>query len=285
VSEPLAQGWSKIVDEKFRESALLDELRTLGFKTRDELHAAFDDPHNQPKMVEAIQRAQEAIGDYDRLGPVEKDVLRHAIFFYTWLKVSARLSKMYVTERPVQSAAIAHLGQIGEQKQRQELGPVPSFAEPVFKVGGSKAHPITSNASALNVFTAADMTKSLINFVKGDHAQSGYQIADNLSPFFSLAVTAVTGRDPFTQAPTHGNIGNVALNQLTAGLPQVALKQRLDRATLRPDREVLHVHAEASPRPVRAWPARPARTQPRRREMSWRRRSTSPGSRLRNARG
>jgi hypothetical protein len=138
-------------------------------------------------MVEAIQRAREAIGDYDRLGAVEKDVVRHAIFFYTWLKVSARLSKMFLVDRPIQSAAITNLGKLGEQKQREELGSLPSFAEPLFKVAGSKEHPIVSNASALNVFTAADLTKALINFARGEHNKSGYQIADNLSPFFSLA--------------------------------------------------------------------------------------------------
>lgn len=229
-SEPLAHAWSKIVDEKFRESALLHELQELGFKTRDELHAAFDDPHNQPRMVEAIQRARESIGDYDRLGPVEKDIVRHAIFFYTWLKVSTRLSKMFLVDRPIQSAGIVNLGKLGEQKQREELGDLPSYMAPLFKVAGSKEHPVVSNASALNVFTAADLTKSLLNFARGEHNQSGYQVADNLSPFFSLAVAAITGRDPFTQRELHGNLGDVALNQLTGGLPQVALRKRLERA-------------------------------------------------------
>ena len=75
--------------------------------------------------------------DHERLGALERDIVRRAIFVYPWVRGATLYAGHFLTEHPVQAAVAGQLAKQAEAKQAAELGSVRGYAAGLFRVGGS----------------------------------------------------------------------------------------------------------------------------------------------------
>ena len=185
--------------------------RRAGIKTADDFKQMLHDAANQDELTPARRAKVDAIAKdgnrgsiaYDRLGPFEKSVLRRAIWFYPWIKGATIYAGRTILEHPIKSAAIAALGQQGRKVAQRELGNVPSYAEGIFKVGGSKGMPLTVNPTTLSPFsTPADVEKVASSWKHPGQATSN--LASMASPGATILDELATGHDPQTGTPLKG---------------------------------------------------------------------------------
>jgi hypothetical protein len=225
----LARVWSALVDTGFRRSSFLYEARRAGFKSAEDLERLTSDAALREQFVSIARRANREIIDYGRLGPFEREIVRRLVFFMPWLKGSTIYAARMVGEHPVIAAFVGQLGELGLETRMDELGPVPSFAEGIFKVGQRGKTPLVANPASVSILqTPAQLAETAREFLGGD-VRPAFELSNLFTPVPAAVSTAVSGRDPFTGYvyPTSRSRVGVALEQLYGGLPQVTLAQRL----------------------------------------------------------
>lgn len=210
----MAELWQKPVDTPFRLNAFFYEARKQGFKTPAQIKALFDD---EPKLLRVAREANGAIIDYSRLGPFEQNVIRRVIFFYPWVKGSSTYAGRFLAEHPYQAALAGQIGKQGAAKDAAELGPLPSYAEGLFKVGDRNGMPLVVNPNSAGVLqTPAQLGKAIAE-LGSQHPGEAFQLAQNLTPAAVAALALLTnygatrGQSPISNAKS----------QLVGGLPLV----------------------------------------------------------------
>lgn len=223
-----------IIDLIPRRASFLHEARRAGYKldpkTGDfDLRKLLQDAESghegaKQQLDMIVARAKDAIVDYDRMGPLEKQVFRRIIFFYPWLRGSTRYTFRFIAEHPAQAMTIALMYEHAKAQADAKLGKRPYYASLVF--------PISTETVGLKVpFTGADvgldkvvgthawkqaglpMTFSLrqlltpastlevfgdsISFLSGMDRASAGAMASHLVPVLAAGETALTGYDPF----------------------------------------------------------------------------------------
>ena len=218
--------WSEFVDTPFRRAAFIHEARRMGFKTPEQMRALIMEERYRGDIGEIGQRARDAIIDYERLGPLERDLVRRVLFVYPWIKGSTYYGVQFLRDHPIQAAVFTKIGQQGASQAEQELGPMPAWAQGTFKVGGSQDQPLTINPAAASNFGTPIQVAQTIGSLFGDVEQS-QNIGEMTSPVFQSALEASFSKDFFSGRDLKGSWPQKFGGQIVKGLPQVLLYQRL----------------------------------------------------------
>lgn len=219
--------WSYFVDDLFRRASFLHEARIRGIKTDAQLREFLDNPSHRGDLGEIGQRARDAIIDYERLGPYERDLIRRAIFVYPWVKGSTYYAGQFFRDHPILAGVFAKIGQEGKETADRELGPLPAWAEGSFKVGGSEDVPYVVNPSAISPFsTPMQVVATGMGELFGGGERS-QQIGEMTNPLLQSVIEASVKRDLFTGRTLEGSFPRVLGSQITRGLPQWLLYQRI----------------------------------------------------------
>lgn len=221
-----ADFWSKFVDIPFRRAAWSHEARRQGFKGKAAQQALIEDPRYAGKLAEITQRARDAIVDYERMGAVERDVIRRILFVYPWVKGSTYYAVQFFRDHPVQAAVFAAIAQEGNRRSTEELGPMPAWARGSFKVFEKDGKPYVVNPAAISPFSTP---ASVLATARGGFGQveRSENIGEMTAPVFQAGVEAAFGRDLFTGRELEGGYGERFAKQLGKGLPQATLYRRL----------------------------------------------------------
>lgn len=228
----MANLWGKGVDTPFRRAAFLHEAYRLGYKTDTELTDLLLNPAKRDDLVHAAQRANRSIIDYGRIGPLEREIVKHVVFFYPWVKGSTLYAGHFLTEHPTQALAAADIGNQQISRTQRELGAGPSYlAEAgLFKTGGTSGTPMVSNPQAAAILgTPAELAQSALDLFSSH--PTAPSLLQNLTPAVGSALAAFgTHRDPLTDRQLTGSPLSQFKGQLVNNLPQVTLARRLKQA-------------------------------------------------------
>jgi hypothetical protein len=221
-----------VLDTPYRRAALVHELRRQGIKGHKETELALQDlaqwRHEHPKLVpqgnthrsnelpsvlrreanarkglEAGLRSNQAMINYDALGPFGKKAKDFA-FFAPWLKGSSLFLGHYLRDNPIQAAIYSQLGAQGSKVERKALGKQPSFAEGDFKVGernvpGLGRVPLVVNPSSAAINTQpVEIGKTLAAVAGLTPTTPGNDVPGYLQPTLYSSLAALTHKDPFT---------------------------------------------------------------------------------------
>jgi hypothetical protein len=225
--------WSKHADAPFRFNSIAYEAAKAGYRTPEEFAGMLNKMQN-PEGLSAEEAAQlddiakranrEAIA-YNRLNQTEKRLLSRAIWFYPWVSGSTRFAMNTLLEHPLKSATIGTAGLQGREAQARDLGPLPSFAQGLFKVGGSAAQPLVENLSTVSPFsTPANVLETILHANKPTQAEQGSQY---LNPALAAVSRALFHLDEYGAPSKKGTLHNIAAG-FGASTPEVAFLQGLN---------------------------------------------------------
>lgn len=219
-SQAVGRTMSHGVDTPARRAAFLYEAAKAGFGSPEKLRALLEDEANAHTLGEVAQRAKEAIVDYGELSPTERALIRRLVFVYPWQKGAVKYAGHFLRDHPVQAAAVGALGAIGAKANQEKLGPVPSYLQGSFDVGGRLVNP-----AGVNFFQTPGQTGAAIGgYLTGNQAAPTGQ--DFLAPFPALAVALLTKRDSLGR-PLTGNIGSKLEKTLVEPSPAAMLIRAL----------------------------------------------------------
>lgn len=216
-------------DLVFRRAAFVHEARRYGFKSNADIKRLLYDRDKHELLTEVAGRARSAIVDYERLSPFERTAVRRAFFVWPWVKGATLYAGHFVSEHPIQAAALAQLAKEGKEQADKDLGPMPSYARGVFKVGGTGRRPTIVNPSGIFPFsTPAQLGRTIATAVtgKGGRADMPFEL---ISPLIGATVETAQGRSSFTGGPVEPGIGGLLKNLAEGSAPGV-LRQQLTRA-------------------------------------------------------
>jgi len=242
LDERVGHAFGKVVDDPYRFSALIHELRRAGIPARDiqKLHDAAEvfrtqtlkNPgmkHNSAafdKLNETSRRGQRAIVDYGRMGKASK-WLRDFIFIYPWVKGAIHYTAQFPMEHPYQTFAATAVAKEGK-KHSGLHGRLPSFEQGSFVVGhrdvkGLGKVPLVVNPRYVNTVTQpfdtfGSAATAFHGLIPGMPAGSRYKsIADVLQPLLGDALDQYNKTGQF-------NFGSL-LNTVWASSPPARLYQ------------------------------------------------------------
>lgn len=170
-------------------------------------------------LVEATRRAKKSLVEFDNMTPFEKNMLRHVIFVYPWVRGSAVWSIRAILEHPAKADLLAHLGE-EEMQNDPILQNAPSWFKRIgyFPVGWTHdGQPKVVNPTSINTFsTFGDLLNVVTAATAGDQFSS---LSDLFGPAATFLTHAATGRDEYGNRYPDGQWFGAAKDML-AGLPQ-----------------------------------------------------------------
>lgn len=224
VDEAAGRAFGKILDDPWRASAAVHELRKQGVGTnsieqalQDARQAAaqspglasaahphqlsFDSPNpaasaSLKKAVVASRRSNRAMIDYGRMSENER-ILRDYLFLYPWVKGSTAYSLQFPLQHPYATTAFTQMS--NEGKKRTGLPKQVGFARGSFKVGertmpGLGKVPIVVNPRNAGIFTQTPDTVSklaaLLPSVTGIHPSKFNDPSEITLPLYSAILSA-----------------------------------------------------------------------------------------------
>ena len=257
VNNTLGQWINMGVDLVPRRAAWMHEARRAGYKSKEQirglLRAADEGDERAIEDMRLIAyRANDAIVDYERMSPLERQITSRLIFFYPWLKGASRWSMRFILEHPVQAIGLMLAAEHAYTYQQQQLGDVPHYEAwdvPVatkalgFQLGvpgiyeGREladlsdvfgdhtwvkgGYPMVVDARQLMTFsTPIELFRAAYGLVTGN--PNTPQFIDNLTPFLSNSITTLQGYDSFRHKEVPVSM-KTWLAQAHEGLPQVRL--------------------------------------------------------------
>lgn len=241
----VADFWNRIADRDERVASFIYYADRLGYKTPEARNALLTDPAHRADLVEATRRGNKALVEFDNLLPVEKNVLRHLIFVYPWVRGSAVWSLRAVLEHPMKTDILSHLGR-EEMTDDPLLKNAPAWFKRIgyFPVGWTHSGlPKVVNPTSVNTFSTLG---DLLNVGKAGAEGDPYaSFSDLLGPAATFGIHAATGRDQYgNKYPGSQVLG--AMKELLNGLPQLAPSNRKGSKPVKPfdvrDRASLEAH-------------------------------------------
>lgn len=194
-----------IADRYPRLASFAHEAAKAGYKTSADIDALIaaarkGTPGAMRQLDLITRRAVDAVGDFERLGPVEKNTLARWLFVYPWLKAATRLTYRMPLDHPWQSIAFGAAGYELKERSDRMLGDRPHYAEweiPIPGMVDENGNPYTFNISRLFPWeTPASIVRAGISASTGLEPQ-GPQALDLLQPTIQAGISAITGRDDF----------------------------------------------------------------------------------------
>lgn len=208
-----------LVDVVPRRAAFLFEARRAGFTSARAIHELLNDPAHMDALVRIAREATGEIIDYQRLGPLERGAIRRVLFLYPWTKGSTVYAGRFLREHPVDAAALGQFGQQQAQRDQSELGPLPSYLQGIFKVGGSPETPLIVNPQAISPFgTPAQVVKTIVGLMDQNPGEA-YRLSQFLVPLLQAEQQG---------AQQHrGSAAGNLVHGMYESLPPVMLEKRL----------------------------------------------------------
>lgn len=180
--QKIAGGWSKVIDAPFRRASFLYEADRLGYKTPQQIARLLIDESEQPQLVTVARQANERLIDYASLTPREREFVRRIVFVYPWIKGSTKYAGHFLKEHPVQAGVYGQAGAQAHERAQQELGPLPSYLEGIFKVGGTKEYPQVVNPAAAQIFQTPAQVGSAIGAAVTGHPSRAAEASGFATP-------------------------------------------------------------------------------------------------------
>lgn len=224
----VGKQYGRLVDEPFRVNSFLYEAGQMGYRTASEVKALLREPKNAEDLRAVTNRANEAIINYERMGPGEEALARRLILFYPFIKGASRYANYFFKEHPGAAAIQQNVGELGRSEQERLLGALPSWASSLIPYGGSRNFPLTGNPISTGILSEpADITKSALQLV-GPHPIGDMAFAGNLAPVESALLTALTlGKWTSLQHKPGQNVPQLVWQELAGGLPPQTLAHRI----------------------------------------------------------
>lgn len=222
ISGPLTEAMTSVADRPFRRAAFLHEARRAGYRKLDDVKALLDEATTNDTKLREVSRlaanAQEEIVRFStRLSEVEQTYLRNLLFIYSWTEGASRYGARFPLAHPVQFAASAQLGKIGEEHVAETLGDISDFLRGWVPVGMDESgNPLLSNATFLTPLgTGLDVGQAAAGAAKvltgGDFNRFAQEdVVDLLNPLGRSYLEARAGGRSFPE--TMGQ--NIALSRL-----------------------------------------------------------------------
>lgn len=226
----LADKYGKLIDDPFRFSAFIHEARSHGFSSNQEIDALIHNPKYKDDLNAVTSSANDAIINYERLGPGEQAILRRLIFFYPWVKGSSRYAFQFTTDHPVAAGGASQTGKEGEKDIADEIGKVPSFAEGLIPYGAKNKKGIATvgNPSSFSILqTPAQIAEEVGNLV-AHRPNRDLSVVNELSPVDTfLTDLATLGQLSSNKKATKQSAFRTAAEDTFANQPVYSLLQHL----------------------------------------------------------
>lgn len=226
----LAQKFGSAIDVIPRRASWLYEAGVDGFNTSEKIQNLFDAAEKNPggAEMEAVrritERANNAIIDYENLGPFEQAFARRLIFFYPWVKGSYKFAKAFPAEHPIATGVQSQLGEVGTQKNQKFFGALPSYLEGAINVGSRGGNPLILNPNAISILgTPAQLAQSVQQTLSTGKPNLDISLINQGTPALSAIYSLLSGRSPggYTK-PGSSPIALAAQEVgLTQAIPQV----------------------------------------------------------------
>lgn len=212
--------------EAYREGVTVRDLPGLLEAARNGDQQAF------AKLDAIATRAKDAIVDFDRLSPFEREVMSRIVWFYPWLRGATRYSARFIIDHPVESIALGLAAEYLHAHRKGILGPqpyttfedVPISTESLgmkvpftnLQYGLSNLvgkHTLTQGKDAngkpiptvfsfrqlLTQATPLEILKTGIGFATGNDQAAASNLVQMLTPIPYAAGVSLFGYDPFTK--------------------------------------------------------------------------------------
>lgn len=180
-------------------------------------------------ILDAVSRkANDAIVDFERMSPFERETVSKWIFFYPWLNGASRYAVRFAADHPIQAVAIALAYEHSQAAAQDLLGDRPYYAQmqiPLstkslgLKIPGTSidvgldqvagertwkdgsGNPMTLNIRQLfTQSTPLELLQAGIAFAGvGNDAEAAQGVAQMLTPVPYAAAVSLFGYDPFTK--------------------------------------------------------------------------------------
>jgi len=229
----VAQQFSRPTDTPFRISAHFYEVqRETGIRSVAEFKAILkkaraDDPAAKQLVYRTLQRAQNAVGDYQRMGPIEK-IARDIIFFYPWIKVATRWTKHTVAEHPIQLGMGAQLARRQEEQITKELGPQPNYLQGLVKGGQRGKYPMVYNTTNLGILNTPVQGIQAIGATLSGDPNAADTVVGNFTPALGFLSSLISRKNSFGQDyPAGTSAMGIAKDQFYNSIPAIRMVNRL----------------------------------------------------------
>ena len=212
--------WQKPVDVLPRLASFLYEARRDEITNATQLKQLFTDPALADKLSQIRLRANQEMIDFGDLSPIERAIVSRVVFFYPWVKGSAKWLGRYPVEHPVQAGSLGQLGRIGQQAQQNALGSqIPSWALPLIPVGtGPHGLPQTYDPFTVTPFVQTPgLAQSLGAILSGHPGEAASSVGSMLSPAGGFVGTAAGKGLPAAVKGLYANLPLVTEAQQAMG--------------------------------------------------------------------
>lgn len=183
-----------------RRAAWLSEARKAGYRTPEDISALLNAKGDDAMLMklDIAQKARDSIVDFDRLSPLEREVLTRIIWFYPWLRGATRWSAKFALDHPVLAIGLAVTAQYAQQYKQEHYGDLPRYLDTAVPIPGlgDEDNPFFINMRQVFTFTTPyDLANTAWGFVTGDTTTQ--PLSENLTPILNAALTAIVGYDPY----------------------------------------------------------------------------------------
>lgn len=195
LNRALGEFWNKVADRDERVASFIHYARSLGYKTPEQMHALLNDEAHHSDLLTASQLGKKALVEYDNLSVYERNVIRHALFVWPWVRGSTIWSFRAVLEHPLKTDILAHLGEQAENYEDQWLPKAPAWMRRIgyIPVAWHNGMPLVANPSSAWTFSTLG---SMLDIVRAGTSGDQYASAsDLLGPISQFVVQGFTGRD------------------------------------------------------------------------------------------
>lgn len=210
--------------------------RALGLRreSRTDTFATFVENlgRTDPELIRhLVSRVDDALGNFKRLSPFERNVIRRVVPFYSWYKLITTMSLRLAVDDPVRVNLIKNLEQaIAADPSHSMAGPMPSYSD-VMVAEGRPKDGVQTGVATLNVNPFATI-KQEVHAIRHTGEEGGFGSESALSmvgPWLPAGLQAA-GIDPFYggqyTGPGSGNIVTRTLAYSTS-FPQARLLRQI----------------------------------------------------------
>ena len=193
------QSVSKEVLHRFhRANEVVDELARVAVYHRS-LRAGMS-------KTEALSRSFEALVDYQRLSPFERQAVRAVVPFYAWQKGIMRLVAQFPVDHPIAAGMLMQLDKLNQELNEREFGAeMPEYYRGMIKL------PLLGTIN----------TRSMNPFQDAGQLASPEGIAASMNPFVDIAVRNAVG------APEYGYPEHQRVNEFGSVMPTTSPAEEL----------------------------------------------------------
>ncbi len=222
--------YANVPESRLRELAFYAVARKHGITKTADLKALFNNPTSN-RFHQIAREANDALGDYSRLGKGERAFMRTGIpIFYPMFKALSRYGVQFPFEHSVTAGLANHVGQEGYDQQVEDFGgELPPWSPYLMKTGKDA----TSNFQNIHPFSpAADIAEAVSQIITPGGGNPTRSLLQYAGPSPELLYGLATGNQLQTGWPIKGV--DEGMSPLEAALrdfaPNIPGKDYLDLA-------------------------------------------------------